>query len=82
MAFVQVKLAAFAEAMNGALRDRGIPGSAASLAAETGIAVLKTGFARWISEPGQADLPTILRESMDELRGILTDQLSSAPSPA
>jgi hypothetical protein len=58
-----------------ALRDRGIPDPAASLAAETGVAVFKTAFGRWISEPGQPDLPGIIRESMSELRGILTDRL-------
>jgi hypothetical protein len=57
--------------MAGALRDRGIPEPAASLAAETGIAVFKVAFARWISEPGQPDLPGILRESMAELKDVL-----------
>jgi AcrR family transcriptional regulator len=76
------KLAAFASAMAGALRDRGIPEPAASLAAETGIAVFKAALARWITEPGQPDLPGILKESMDELRGMLTDPLASSLSPS
>jgi AcrR family transcriptional regulator len=66
-----IKLAAFASALAGALRDRGIPEPAASLAAETGIAVFRVAFARWISEHGQPDLPGILRESMAELRDVL-----------
>jgi AcrR family transcriptional regulator len=77
-----IKLAAFSSAMAGALRDRGIPEPTASLAAETGIAVFKTAFARWISEPGQPDLPGILRESMEELRGMLSEQLVGSPSPS
>jgi AcrR family transcriptional regulator len=77
-----IKLAAFASAMAGALQDRGIPEPAASLAAETGIAVFKVAFARWISDPGQPDLPGILRESMEELRGVVTDRLASSPSPS
>jgi AcrR family transcriptional regulator len=68
------KLASFASAMAGALRGRGVPEPAASLAAETGIAVFKIAFARWISEPGQRGLPGILRESMAELRGVLADR--------
>jgi AcrR family transcriptional regulator len=76
------KLAAFASAMAGALRDRGIPEPAASLAAETGMAVFKAALARWITEPGQPDLPGILKESMDELRGMLADPLASSPSPS
>lgn len=66
-----IKLATLASAVAGALRDRGVPEPAASLAAETGVAVFKVAFARWISEPGQPDLPGIFRESVDELRGVL-----------
>ena len=69
-----IKLAAFASAVAGALRDRGIPEPAASVAAETGAAVFKVAFARWVSEPGQPDLPGIFRELMAELRGALTDR--------
>ena len=69
-----VKLAAMASAVAGALRDRGIPEPAASLAAETGIAVFKVAFTRWTSEPGQPDLPGIIHESMEELRGVLADR--------
>jgi AcrR family transcriptional regulator len=68
-----IKLAAMAAAVAGALRDRGIPEPAASLAAEAGVAVFKVAFARWISDPGQPDLPAIFRESMTELRGALAD---------
>jgi len=69
-----IKLAAFASAVASALRDRGIPEPAASVAAETGVAVFKVAFARWVSEPGQPDLPGIFRELMAELRGALTDR--------
>ena len=68
-----IKLAAMAAAVADALRDRGIPDPAASLAAETGMAVFKVAFARWISDPGQPDLPRIYRESMAELKGALAD---------
>jgi AcrR family transcriptional regulator len=68
-----IKLAAFAATVAGALRDRGIREPAASLAAEAGVAVFKVAFARWISDPGQPDLPAIFRESMAELRGTLAD---------
>ena len=72
-----IKLAALASAVAGALRDRDIPEPGASLAAETGVAVFKVAFARWISEPGEPDLPEILSESMQELKGVLAD-----PRPA
>jgi len=57
-----------------ALRDRGIPEPTASLAAETGAAVFKVAFARWVSEPGQPDLPGIFRELMEESRDVLADR--------
>jgi AcrR family transcriptional regulator len=68
------KLAGLAAAMAEALHDRGIPQPAAALAAETGIAVFKIAVARWISHPGQPDLPGIIRESMKELRDVLADR--------
>ena len=77
-----IKLAALASAVASALRDRGIPEPTASLAAETGVAVFKIAFVRWISEPGQPDLPGIIRESMRELGGMLTDRLAGAGSPS
>jgi len=77
-----IKLAALASAVAGALRDRGIPEPAASLAAETGVAVFKTVFARWVSESGQPDLPGIIRESMTGLRAMLTGQLARAGTPS
>lgn len=69
-----IKLAGFASAVAGALRDRGIHEPAASLTAETGIAVFKVAFARWVSELGQPDLPGIFREAMGGLRDVLTDR--------
>jgi AcrR family transcriptional regulator len=69
-----IKLAALASAVAGALRERGIPEPAASLAAETGVAVFKVAFARWIGDPGQPDLPGIIRESMGDLRDVLADR--------
>jgi hypothetical protein len=68
-----IKLAALASAVAGALRDRGTPEPAASLAAETGAAVFKIAFARWASDPGQPDLPGIIRKSMAHLRDVLSD---------
>jgi AcrR family transcriptional regulator len=71
-----IKLAALAAAMAGALRDRGVAEPAASLAAETGVGVFKVAFARWVTEPGQPDLPGIIRQSMRELRDVLAGRAS------
>jgi AcrR family transcriptional regulator len=65
-----IKLASLAAAMAGTLRQRGVADLAASLAAEAGIAVFRIGFERWVSETGQADLPQLIRESLDELKAV------------
>lgn len=65
-----IKLAALASAMASALRERGTPDPAASLAAETGIATFKVAFARWVG--GSGNLRSVVRESLAELRGVLS----------
>ena len=65
-----IKLAALASAMTDTLRQRGVRDPAASLAAEAGIAVFKIAFERWASETSQADLPQVIRESLDELKAV------------
>lgn len=80
-----IKLAALTSVVAAALRERGIPEPAASLAAETGTAVFKVAFARWIADaghpglPDQPDLPGIIRQSMEELRGVVAGQ--GVPGP-
>ncbi|RCH67890.1 TetR family transcriptional regulator [Streptomyces sp. SDr-06] len=69
-----IKLAGLAVAMSEALRGRGVPEPAASLAAETGIAVFKVAFARWIDEPGGPDLQERIRASMEELKNVLAER--------
>lgn len=71
------KHAELAAAMADALRGRGIPDPAASLAAETGLAVFKVAFASWISEADQLDLPETFRAAMSELRHTLAGLAST-----
>jgi AcrR family transcriptional regulator len=63
-----IKLASLASAMAAALRERGVREPAASLTAEAGIAAFKIAFQRWVGAPGEADLPDLIRDSLDELR--------------
>jgi AcrR family transcriptional regulator len=70
------KHAELAAVIAGALRDRGVPEPAASLVAETGLAVYRVAFARWIADPGPTDFPEILRESTAELRDVLADRVA------
>jgi AcrR family transcriptional regulator len=65
-----IKLASLASALADALRERGVGDPAASLTAETGIAVFHVAFQRWVEEPQPHDLPRLIRESMAQLRAV------------
>jgi AcrR family transcriptional regulator len=65
-----IKLASLASAMAGALRRRGVREPAASLAAESGVAIFRIGFERWISETGELDLAQLIRDLVDELKAL------------
>jgi len=65
-----IKLASLATAMAAALRERGVPEPSASLAAEAGIAVFRIAFDHWVTGTGQPDLPSAIRESLDQLQAV------------
>lgn len=46
----------------------------ASLAAEAGIAVLRVAFERWVSEPGEQDLATLMADSLQQLQRLTIDR--------
>jgi AcrR family transcriptional regulator len=64
-----LKLAALAAAAGEALRGRGVPEPAASLAAEAGVAVFRVAFERWIGD--QPDFPAGIRGTFGELRALI-----------
>jgi AcrR family transcriptional regulator len=63
-----IKLATLTVEIADALRRRGVNDAAARLAAETGMAVFKVSFARWITEGSDAGLAAVIASSFDELR--------------
>jgi AcrR family transcriptional regulator len=65
-----IKLASLAAALADALCARGVDHSAAALASEAGIAVLRVAFERWIDDSETRDLPTIIRSSLADLKAI------------
>ena len=67
-----IKMASLSVALADGLRRRGVPDPDASLAAETGIVVLRVAFERWVSEPEGKDLTQHLREALARLRTITT----------
>jgi AcrR family transcriptional regulator len=64
------KLAAIAVGMAAALQRRGVKASAATLAAETGIAAFKIAFAHWLNDPQARDIAYHVRESLEELKSV------------
>jgi len=63
-----IKLAALASALAEALRQRGVADPAASLTAETGIAVFRVAFERWAAGDDRTGLPQVIRDSLGQLR--------------
>jgi len=72
-----IKMATLASAVADALRRRGVTEPAASLSAEAGIAVFRVAFERWVSDPNNKDLPTLIRESHDQLGALLSEDRRS-----
>ncbi|MDG6100936.1 TetR family transcriptional regulator [Dactylosporangium aurantiacum] len=64
-----LKLAALGSASAAALRGRGVPEPAASLAAEAGVAVFKVAFERWIGD--EPDFVACVRTTLSSLKTLL-----------
>jgi AcrR family transcriptional regulator len=65
-----IKLDRVGAAMAAALRQRGVAEPAATLTGDTGIAVLKIAFARWLDEGVARPLPEVMRETLGELSAL------------
>ncbi|MEK8171185.1 TetR family transcriptional regulator [Streptomyces sp. M19] len=63
-----IKLASMSAALADSLRQRGIGDIEASLAAETGIAVFRVAFSRWVTAAEDHDLRDVIRETLARLR--------------
>jgi AcrR family transcriptional regulator len=62
------KLADYAAAVAAALRQRGVSDMQATLAAESGMTVLRVALQQWCSVDDGPDLAAIMRESVADLR--------------
>ena len=65
-----LKMASLARAVGEALEVRGVPASAAAIAAQSGSTVFALSFARWIADPDVDDYPALVRESFQELKAV------------
>lgn len=68
-----LKLAWLADTLAEGLRARGVPEPAASLAAETGIAVFKVAFAQWVADPEPRDLWAYMQEVLRQLKTVTAE---------
>jgi AcrR family transcriptional regulator len=64
------KLADWAIAIAAVLRERGVTEPQATLAAETGMAVLRVGLQRWASDENDQELTDIMRDAMADVRAL------------
>jgi stage V sporulation protein SpoVS len=64
------KLADYAAAVAATLRQRGVREPQATLAAETGMTVLRVAIQRWAGADDGPDLAAIMRESVADLRAV------------
>jgi AcrR family transcriptional regulator len=65
-----LKLAGLTAAAAAALAQRGVPAPVAGLVAETGTAVFKVAFERWVAGPDTPPLPRCVREAAEQLRSV------------
>ena len=66
-----IKLARLAIVLRDGLRERGVSDPEAGLAAETGIAIFRVAFERWIHEPDERELADVMREATARLESLV-----------
>ena len=65
-----IKLAGLASRIADGLADRGVPAAAASLAAQTAVAIFRLAFERWVAAEDRG-LDEFIREALGELRAVV-----------
>ena len=73
-----IKLASLANTLTETLRRRGVSDPVASLAAETGMAVFRITFERWVTDTTQRPWPEHLREARAELDELVAGSSTAA----
>ncbi len=73
----RTKFAAVTDALAEVLRQRGSSAASAALLAEVGVAIFRSGFDRWVDDPGTDGLSARLREAGADLAGAV-----GSPGPA
>jgi len=65
-----IKAASLAAAMARALQGRGLGGTAATLAAYTGVTTMHVAFEQWVSDPNARPFQQVARDALAQLREI------------
>jgi hypothetical protein len=65
-----IKMASLTTALNQGLLERGVAPEVAALAAETGVAVFRVSFERWISAPDDVPIADLIHASLETLSGL------------
>ena len=68
------KLAAMAQGISEALRERGVGDPGASILGEVAIAIFRTSFERWVGESSGQELTELMHMSLAELRVLTAGQ--------
>jgi AcrR family transcriptional regulator len=76
-----IKLQRLAEAIKGALLQRGVSENAAILAAQAGVTVFHVAFAHWVRQDDPAAFRSLLDESLAELRSVTAAEPETVPGP-
>ncbi|MFC6159817.1 TetR/AcrR family transcriptional regulator [Kribbella jiaozuonensis] len=65
-----IKMAALTTALTKGLLERGVAPDVAPLAAETGVAVFRVSFERWINDPEGEPIVDVIRSTLKTLSGL------------
>src|ERR1700761_4322950 len=65
-----IKAASLAAAMARALQERGLGGTAATLAAHTGVTIMHVAFEQWVNDPNARPFQQIASDALAQLREI------------
>jgi AcrR family transcriptional regulator len=74
-----IKMARLGTAVAAALRDRGVAEPAATLTADTGVAVLRVAFTRWLDDGQAQPLPEVMQEMLRELAALYAPDAPVSP---
>jgi len=65
-----IKLASMTKSLTNGLLERGVASDVAALAAETGVAVFRVSFERWISAPDDVPIVDVIQTTLKNLAAL------------